>query len=62
MADGVMIVVTIITGLITLLLLRAREMTWWGALSACLFGFYLGSTPMYGVINTSMTAFTNLFI
>ncbi|WP_329546775.1 hypothetical protein OG548_23335 [Streptomyces sp. NBC_01356] len=42
-------------GVITVLLVRSREVPWWVAVLVGLFGFYLGQTPAFFMISELVT-------
>ncbi|WP_405948334.1 hypothetical protein OG588_18965 [Streptomyces prunicolor] len=51
MSDGAALSYVLFFGVITVLLVRSREVPWWVAVLIGLFGFYLGQTPAFFMIS-----------
>ncbi|MFD3836582.1 hypothetical protein ACFWWC_10025 [Streptomyces sp. NPDC058642] len=51
MNEGEAFAYVVFFGVITVLLVRSREVPWWVAVLIGLFGFYLGQTPAFFMIS-----------
>ncbi|MGI5339721.1 hypothetical protein ACQEVS_21180 [Streptomyces sp. CA-181903] len=61
MSENTAIPLVVVFGLITVLLIRSRDVRWWEAVVIALFGVYLGQTPVLFTINSFVTWFLSGF-
>ncbi|EME98780.1 hypothetical protein J7W19_16490 [Streptomyces mobaraensis NBRC 13819 = DSM 40847] len=61
MSENTAIPLVVVFGLITVLLIRSRDVRWWQALVIALFGVYVGQTPFLFTINSFVTWFLSGF-
>ncbi|MET4924425.1 hypothetical protein P3L51_19045 [Streptomyces sp. PSRA5] len=63
MSESTALPLMLVFGLVTVLLVRSREVRWWEAVLIALFGMYLGQTPVIftadGLVNWFLSAFTH---
>ncbi|MEU5424654.1 hypothetical protein AB0H73_03475 [Streptomyces olivoreticuli] len=55
MKDSAVLPLMVTLGIITILLVRSRDVRWWEAVLIGLFGTYLGQTPVIFAINSFVT-------
>ncbi|MFE0045760.1 MULTISPECIES: hypothetical protein [Streptomyces] len=51
MSDAAALPLVVVFGLLTVFLVRSRDVRWWEATLITLFGVYLGQTPVVFTIN-----------
>ncbi|QSY48119.1 MULTISPECIES: hypothetical protein [Streptomyces] len=61
MSEGAVIPVVVLLGVITVLLVRSRDVSWWEAVIIGLFGVYVAQTPAVFTINGLVTWFLSGF-
>ncbi|MBT2387466.1 hypothetical protein [Streptomyces sp. ISL-11] len=61
MSEDAALPLVVVFGIITVLLVRSRDVRWWEALLIGLFGVYLGQTPVIFTVNGLMTWFLSGF-
>ncbi|MEU1673987.1 hypothetical protein ABZ752_18455 [Streptomyces roseifaciens] len=54
-SEGAALSMALIFGLMTVLLVRSRDVRWWEAVLIAVFGVYLGQTPVAFTVNSFVT-------
>ncbi|MBP2404009.1 hypothetical protein [Streptomyces syringium] len=61
MTENAAFPLVLVFGIITVLLVRSRDVRWWQAVLVALFGVYIGQTPVLFTIHGLVAWFLSLF-